>query len=130
MGGSYSFSQFHVYHSILDIFPELFLDKVYSVKLSFAYNNNNVQSAGLSPPLCGVSQVCDLLDLLGGSEQPLQPSPALGSAAPPIPVSTPNTVGGDLLDLLGGLEPTPITPGLTFTYTHNELQKQETGRDF
>uniref|UniRef100_A0AAX7VS07 Clathrin/coatomer adaptor adaptin-like N-terminal domain-containing protein n=1 Tax=Astatotilapia calliptera TaxID=8154 RepID=A0AAX7VS07_ASTCA len=36
----------------------------------------------------------------------------------------------DLLDLLGGLEPTPITPGLTFTYTHNELQKQETGRDF
>lgn len=88
---------------------------------------NNVQSAGLSPPLCGVSQVCDLLDLLGGSEQPLQPSPALGSTAPPIPVSTPNTVGGDLLDLLGGLEPTPITPGLTFTYTHNELQKQETG---
>uniref|UniRef100_I3KEK9 AP-1 complex subunit gamma n=1 Tax=Oreochromis niloticus TaxID=8128 RepID=I3KEK9_ORENI len=70
---------------------------------------NNVQSAGLSPPLCGVSQVCDLLDLLGGSEQPLQPSPALGSTAPPMPVSTANTVGGDLLDLLGGLEPTPIT---------------------
>lgn len=37
MGGSYSFSQFHVYGSILDIFPELFLDKVYSVKLPFAY---------------------------------------------------------------------------------------------
>uniref|UniRef100_A0A669CBG4 AP-1 complex subunit gamma n=1 Tax=Oreochromis niloticus TaxID=8128 RepID=A0A669CBG4_ORENI len=65
---------------------------------------NNVQSAGLSPPLCGVSQVCDLLDLLGGSEQPLQPSPALGSTAPPMPVSTANTVGGDLLDLLGGLD--------------------------
>ncbi|XP_035768849.1 AP-1 complex subunit gamma-like 2 [Neolamprologus brichardi] len=61
------------------------------------------------------NQVCDLLDLLGGSEQPLQPSPALGSAAPPIPVSTPNTVGGDLLDLLGGLEPTPITPVATVT---------------
>lgn len=61
------------------------------------------------------NQVCDLLDLLGGSEQPLQPSPALGTAAPPIPVSTPNTVGGDLLDLLGGLEPTPITPVATVT---------------
>lgn len=36
MGLSYSFSQFHVC-SILDIFPELFLDKVYSVKLPFAY---------------------------------------------------------------------------------------------
>uniref|UniRef100_A0A669CSJ2 AP-1 complex subunit gamma n=1 Tax=Oreochromis niloticus TaxID=8128 RepID=A0A669CSJ2_ORENI len=81
---------------------------------------NNVQSAGLSPPLCGVSQVCDLLDLLGGSEQPLQPSPALGSTAPPMPVSTANTVGGDLLDLLGGLEPTPITPGLTFRYIHTK----------
>lgn len=35
--GRVSFSQFHVYHSILDIFPELFLDKVYSVQLPFAY---------------------------------------------------------------------------------------------
>ncbi|CAI5642126.1 unnamed protein product [Oreochromis niloticus] len=61
------------------------------------------------------NQVCDLLDLLGGSEQPLQPSPALGSTAPPMPVSTANTVGGDLLDLLGGLEPTPITPVATVT---------------
>lgn len=91
---------------------------------------NNVQSAGLSPPLCGVSQVCDLLDLLGGSEQPLQPSPALGSTAPPMPVSTANTVGGDLLDLLGGLEPTPITPGLTFRYIHTKNYRNRKRCDF
>uniref|UniRef100_A0A671L1L2 AP-1 complex subunit gamma n=1 Tax=Sinocyclocheilus anshuiensis TaxID=1608454 RepID=A0A671L1L2_9TELE len=41
------------------------------------------------------SQVCDLLDLLGGTDTPLQPS-------------TPTTTSSaDLLDLLGGLEPTP-----------------------
>uniref|UniRef100_A0A3Q0RFJ4 AP-1 complex subunit gamma n=1 Tax=Amphilophus citrinellus TaxID=61819 RepID=A0A3Q0RFJ4_AMPCI len=64
-------------------------------------------SAGLSPPICGFPQVCDLLDLLGGSEPPLQSSPALGSTAP-LPVGTAGTAGGDLLDLLGGLEPTAI----------------------
>uniref|UniRef100_A0A671KZ43 AP-1 complex subunit gamma n=1 Tax=Sinocyclocheilus anshuiensis TaxID=1608454 RepID=A0A671KZ43_9TELE len=42
------------------------------------------------------SQVCDLLDLLGGTDTPLQPS-------------TPTTTSSaDLLDLLGGLEPTPV----------------------
>ncbi|KAL0201163.1 hypothetical protein M9458_004350, partial [Cirrhinus mrigala] len=46
------------------------------------------------------SQVCDLLDLLGGTDTPLQPNPA--------PTSTATTTSSaDLLDLLGGLELTP-----------------------
>uniref|UniRef100_A0A8C7U6Q8 AP-1 complex subunit gamma n=1 Tax=Oncorhynchus mykiss TaxID=8022 RepID=A0A8C7U6Q8_ONCMY len=47
------------------------------------------------------NQVCDLLDLLGGSGEPPQPSPAL-STTMLGPVSS--TAGGDLLDLLGGLD--------------------------
>ncbi|XP_017276375.1 AP-1 complex subunit gamma-like 2 [Kryptolebias marmoratus] len=61
------------------------------------------------------NQVCDLLDLLGDSQESLQPSPAVGSTAPALPVSTTTTAGGDLLDLLGGLEPTPQTPAPTVT---------------
>uniref|UniRef100_A0A8C1FTZ8 AP-1 complex subunit gamma n=1 Tax=Cyprinus carpio carpio TaxID=630221 RepID=A0A8C1FTZ8_CYPCA len=50
-------------------------------------------------------EVCDLLDLLGGTDTPLQPSPA--------PTSTPTTTSSaDLLDLLGGLE---IKPGEKFS---------------
>uniref|UniRef100_A0A673XQC3 AP-1 complex subunit gamma n=1 Tax=Salmo trutta TaxID=8032 RepID=A0A673XQC3_SALTR len=48
-------------------------------------------------------KVCDLLDLLGGSGEPPQPSPALSTTALG-PVSS--TAGGDLLDLLGGLDVT------------------------
>ncbi|KAI3375291.1 hypothetical protein L3Q82_021793 [Scortum barcoo] len=66
-----------------------------------------------SLPVCGVSQVCDLLDLLGGSEETLQPSPAVGGSAPGLPIHTASTAGGDLLDLLGGLEPAPIAPAPT-----------------
>uniref|UniRef100_A0A671XF23 AP-1 complex subunit gamma n=1 Tax=Sparus aurata TaxID=8175 RepID=A0A671XF23_SPAAU len=58
-------------------------------------------------------QVCDLLDLLGGSEETLQPSPAAGGTAPGLPANTASTAGGDLLDLLGGLEPAPLTPAPT-----------------
>ncbi|XP_030607578.1 AP-1 complex subunit gamma-like 2 [Archocentrus centrarchus] len=63
-------------------------------------------------PQQAANQVCDLLDLLGGSEPPLQSSPALGSTAP-LPIGTAGTAGGDLLDLLGGLEPTAIMPAPT-----------------
>ncbi|XP_018533049.1 AP-1 complex subunit gamma-like 2 [Lates calcarifer] len=56
------------------------------------------------------NQVCDLLGLLGGSEEPLQPSPAPG-----LSLNTASTAGGDLLDLLGGLEPTPPAPAPTVT---------------
>ncbi|KAJ8336573.1 hypothetical protein SKAU_G00377930 [Synaphobranchus kaupii] len=59
-------------------------------------------------------QVCDLLDLLGGSDEPLQPRPAAPGPAPagpapagPAPVSS--STGGDLLDLLGDLDP-PTAP--------------------
>ena len=65
---------------------------------------------------CDFPQVCDLLDLLGDSQEPLQPSPA----APATHTSTTNSAG-DLLDLLGGLEPTPPAPGLPHTCTHNQL---------
>uniref|UniRef100_A0A672R8U4 AP-1 complex subunit gamma n=1 Tax=Sinocyclocheilus grahami TaxID=75366 RepID=A0A672R8U4_SINGR len=63
-----------------------------------------VEAGLLSEP---ASQVCDLLDLLGGTDTPLQPSPA--------PTSTPTTTSSaDLLDLLGGLE----TP-----HSSTEMQK-------
>ncbi|XP_067461146.1 AP-1 complex subunit gamma-like 2 isoform X2 [Thunnus thynnus] len=61
------------------------------------------------------NQVCDLLDLLGGSEEPLQPSPAQGGTAPGLSINTISPAGGDLLDLLGGLEPTPVAPAPTVT---------------
>ncbi|KAM6919363.1 AP-1 complex subunit gamma-like 2 [Lycodopsis pacificus] len=51
------------------------------------------------------NQVCDLLDLLGGSEETLQPGPAPG-----LSINAAGTAGGDLLDLLGGLEPAPLAP--------------------
>ncbi|MED6256771.1 AP-1 complex subunit gamma-1, partial [Ataeniobius toweri] len=60
-------------------------------------------------------QVCDLLDLLGGSQEPLQPSSLLGDPALIQPTTALTSAGGDLLDLLGGLEPTPLTPAPTVT---------------
>uniref|UniRef100_A0A8D3AUR3 AP-1 complex subunit gamma n=1 Tax=Scophthalmus maximus TaxID=52904 RepID=A0A8D3AUR3_SCOMX len=66
-----------------------------------------VKQTGPLLPQQPANQVCDLLDLLGGSEEPLQPSTALG-----LPNST-STAGGDLLDLLGGLELTPLAPAPT-----------------
>lgn len=58
-------------------------------------------------------QVCDLLDLLGGSEETLQPSPAVGGTAAGLTTNTASSAGGDLLDLLGGLEPAPLAPAPT-----------------
>lgn len=52
------------------------------------------------------AQVCDLLDLLGGAEEPAQTRPSV-----PAPVGPPSVIGsagGDLLDLLGGLDPPPV----------------------
>ncbi|XP_053185722.1 AP-1 complex subunit gamma-like 2 [Scomber japonicus] len=72
-----------------------------------------VKQGELLPPQQPASQVCDLLDLLGGSGEPLQPSPAQGSMAPGLPINSP--AGGDLLDLLGGLEPTPVAPAPAVT---------------
>ncbi|XP_056276601.1 AP-1 complex subunit gamma-like 2 isoform X3 [Pseudoliparis swirei] len=64
----------------------------------------------LLPPQQPANQVCNLLDLLGDSEETLQPSPAFGGAAPGPSVNTTSTAGGDLLDLLGGLALTPLAP--------------------
>uniref|UniRef100_H3CR83 AP-1 complex subunit gamma n=1 Tax=Tetraodon nigroviridis TaxID=99883 RepID=H3CR83_TETNG len=60
------------------------------------------------PPQPPASQVCDLLDLLGDSGLNQQS----GLAAPALVPGTANTAGGELLDLLGGLElePTPAAP--------------------
>uniref|UniRef100_A0A3Q1F973 AP-1 complex subunit gamma n=2 Tax=Acanthochromis polyacanthus TaxID=80966 RepID=A0A3Q1F973_9TELE len=74
-----------------------------------------VKQAETLLPQQPANQVCDLLDLLGGSEEPLQSNPAVGSTVPVLPISTSSTAGGDLLDLLGGLEPTPLTPAPTVT---------------
>ncbi|KAI7809164.1 AP-1 complex subunit gamma-like 2 [Triplophysa rosa] len=63
-------------------------------------------------PSESASQVCDLLDLLGG---PDTPGPAPASTAP-----TTTSSAGDLLDLLGGLEPTPVVPNL-IVYEKNGL---------
>uniref|UniRef100_A0AAQ6AAI4 Clathrin/coatomer adaptor adaptin-like N-terminal domain-containing protein n=1 Tax=Amphiprion ocellaris TaxID=80972 RepID=A0AAQ6AAI4_AMPOC len=46
-----------------------------------------VKQAETLLPQQPASQVCDLLDLLGGSEEPLQPNPAVGSTLPVLPVS-------------------------------------------
>lgn len=69
-------------------------------------NLSKVTRCGIFPSFSLV-KVCDLLDLLGGSGEPPQPSPALSTTALG-PVSS--TAGGDLLDLLGGLD---VTPGET-----------------
>ncbi|XP_029309248.1 AP-1 complex subunit gamma-like 2 [Cottoperca gobio] len=66
------------------------------------------------------NQVCDLLDLLGGSEETLQPSPATGPAVPGLLINTASTAGGDLLDLLGGLEPALLAPAPTVPVYENE----------
>ncbi|MBN3326164.1 AP1G1 protein, partial [Atractosteus spatula] len=50
------------------------------------------------------NQVCDLLDLLGGS---------VSAEQTPVPVQTSGTVGGELLDLLGGLDTRPAVPSIT-----------------
>ncbi|KAM6948393.1 AP-1 complex subunit gamma-like 2 [Aplochiton taeniatus] len=60
------------------------------------------------------NQVCDLLDLLGGSGESLQPSPAQASLA-----AGPSSVGGDLLDLLGGLELSPAPAPSVMVYEKN-----------
>ncbi|XP_069020468.1 AP-1 complex subunit gamma-like 2 [Embiotoca jacksoni] len=61
------------------------------------------------------NQVCDLLDLLGASEEPPRPGPAAGGAAPaPAAGGSSSSAGGDLLDLLGGLEPAPLTPATVY----------------
>lgn len=57
--------------------------------------------------------MCDLLDLLGGSDEALKPS-----SAPNPSINTASSPGGDLLDLLGGLDLVPLTPGETLKYTH------------
>ncbi|KAM9845124.1 AP-1 complex subunit gamma-like 2 [Aulostomus maculatus] len=57
------------------------------------------------------NQVCDLLDLLGGSEEALQQTPVQSGTALGLPVTTTGpAAGGDLLDLLGGLDLTPQAP--------------------
>uniref|UniRef100_A0A674N238 AP-1 complex subunit gamma n=1 Tax=Takifugu rubripes TaxID=31033 RepID=A0A674N238_TAKRU len=55
-------------------------------------------------------QVCDLLDLLGDSGENQQASLVGAVPAAALVSSTATTAGGDLLDLLGGLEPPPTTP--------------------
>lgn len=65
----------------------------------------NKQEEGTEAPQ-PAAQVCDLLDLLGGSDEPLQPRPA--APVPPGLGSVSSSVGGDLLDLLGGLDPAPV----------------------
>lgn len=90
-------------------------------------------------PLCVcvcVFQVCDLLDLLGGSEETLQPGPAVDCLVSGLSVHAAGTAGGDLLDLLGGFEPAELSPGeplsVTHTHTHTSLgrQRPQRGNDF
>ncbi|XP_075876683.1 AP-1 complex subunit gamma-like 2 [Nelusetta ayraudi] len=64
----------------------------------------------LLPMLQPASQVCDLLDLLGGSDEALKPSSAAGHSAPGESTNTTVTAGSDLLDLLGGVDPVPLNP--------------------
>uniref|UniRef100_A0A3P8X1Q9 AP-1 complex subunit gamma n=1 Tax=Cynoglossus semilaevis TaxID=244447 RepID=A0A3P8X1Q9_CYNSE len=63
-----------------------------------------VKPGETSPPQQPVNQVCDLLDLLGGSEGPAQPNPAQSTTAAGLTMNTSSAAGGDLLDLLGGFQ--------------------------
>ncbi|XP_030016128.1 AP-1 complex subunit gamma-like 2 [Sphaeramia orbicularis] len=74
-----------------------------------------VKEGDAAPTQQPANQVCDLLDLLGGSEEPLKPTSAQSGPAPGQPINTSNSSGGDLLDLLGGLEPVAFTPAPTVT---------------
>ncbi|XP_077470890.1 AP-1 complex subunit gamma-like 2 isoform X1 [Stigmatopora argus] len=56
------------------------------------------------------NQVCDLLDLLGDSEKSVY-----GGTTSIQPINAAKLAGGDLLDLLGGFEPTPLTPAPAMT---------------
>ncbi|XP_061549539.1 AP-1 complex subunit gamma-like 2 isoform X1 [Phycodurus eques] len=56
------------------------------------------------------NQICDLLDLLGHSEGSVQADTVLVQ-----PINTAKPAGGDLLDLLGGFEPTPLAPAPAVT---------------
>ncbi|XP_061791844.1 AP-1 complex subunit gamma-like 2 [Nerophis lumbriciformis] len=82
-----------------------------------------VKQREVSLPPQAPNQVCNLLDLLGDTEEPVQPGPAQGSAAPGLSVNTARPAGADLLDLLGGFEPpTPPTsapPTTTTVYQKN-----------
>ncbi|KAL2097143.1 hypothetical protein ACEWY4_006350 [Coilia grayii] len=64
-----------------------------------------VKKAELDRPQETASQACDLLGLLGDADQPSQPNPVQPSAMPSS--APPSMGGGDLLDLLGGLDPIP-----------------------
>uniref|UniRef100_A0A3Q3DJ58 AP-1 complex subunit gamma n=1 Tax=Hippocampus comes TaxID=109280 RepID=A0A3Q3DJ58_HIPCM len=56
------------------------------------------------------TQVCDLLDLLGDSEESVRAGPAQGGTVTVQSTNTAKPAGEDLLDLLGGFEPTPLAP--------------------
>uniref|UniRef100_A0A672HRH1 AP-1 complex subunit gamma n=1 Tax=Salarias fasciatus TaxID=181472 RepID=A0A672HRH1_SALFA len=58
--------------------------------------------------------VCDLLDLLSSTEEPLQPPSTGGGGGPPQSSGSAGAAGGDLLDLLGGLDPIPLA-GVSLT---------------
>ncbi|XP_015234916.1 PREDICTED: AP-1 complex subunit gamma-1-like [Cyprinodon variegatus] len=73
-----------------------------------------VKQEEAAQPQQPAGQVVDLLDLLGGSQEPLAPS-SLISITSSAPITATGSAGGDLLDLLGGLEPTPLTPAPAMT---------------
>ncbi|XP_037131594.1 AP-1 complex subunit gamma-like 2 [Syngnathus acus] len=59
-------------------------------------------------PQLPANQVCDLLNLLGDSEESVPAGPAQGDTVPVQSITTAKPIGGELLDLLGGFEPTPL----------------------
>ncbi|XP_051944713.1 AP-1 complex subunit gamma-like 2 [Hippocampus zosterae] len=69
------------------------------------------------PPLpqSPANQVCNLLDLLGDSEESVQAGPAQGGTVTVQSTNTAKPAGEDLLDLLGGFEPTPLAPAPAVT---------------
>ncbi|CAN9503306.1 unnamed protein product [Ophioblennius macclurei] len=72
-----------------------------------------VKQGEIQQPVQPANQVCDLLDLLSSTEEPQLPSSTAGGAAPSQSVGSAGAAGGDLLDLLGGLDPIPLTPAPT-----------------
>ncbi|TSO57288.1 AP-1 complex subunit gamma-1 [Bagarius yarrelli] len=72
-------------------------------------------------PLEPTNQVCSLLDLLGETDAPLQDSIANVNTTPS---STSLSASGNLLDLLGGLEPTPAPSVIVYNVGGVSLKLQ------
>ncbi|XP_017326855.1 AP-1 complex subunit gamma-like 2 [Ictalurus punctatus] len=103
----------HIRAAVLERMPAV--EKNSPISTSGDVIRESIKDPNQHKPLAGVSvlplepanQACDLLDLLGETDTPLQESSVNVNT---IPSSTSSSTSGNLLDLLGGLASPPGTP--------------------